>query len=273
MDQIEGLNIKTPSFGVFGLMAIVGIIVLAILSSVTRVNAGEIGVVKEFGAINADNPRVFEPGIHLRVPIRDEVVIFDTKIQKDQVNSSASSKDGVMIMSTITMNYHIDPAKAPLILQDIGANYRDRIIEQQMQQAFKDVTARYAGLELIQKRGDVALNAKAILHEKLMDYHIIVDEFTIPNFEFPPEFNAAILATQVATQQNLQAMQLQEMAKTDAETASIVAQGQANAQKSQATTLTPQYLQLQAIQKWDGKLPQYLTPSAPLPFIGTVAQP
>jgi regulator of protease activity HflC (stomatin/prohibitin superfamily) len=106
-----------------------------------------------------------------------------------------------------------------------------------------------------------------------MDYHIIVDEFTIPNFEFPPEFNAAILATQVATQQNLQAMQLQEMAKTDAETASIVAQGQANAQKSQATTLTPQYLQLQAIQKWDGKLPQYLTPSAPLPFIGTVAQP
>jgi len=258
---------------VFVLIAVVGIVALAILSSITRVSAGQVGVVKQFGAIDINNPTIFEPGIHFKVPIRDEVVLFDTKIQKDQVNSSASSKDGVVIQSTITMNYHIDPTKAPLILQNIGANYRDRIIEQQMQQAFKDVTAQYAGLELIQKRGDVALRAKAILYEKLLGYYIVVDEFTIPNFEFPVEFNEAILATQVATQQNLQAMQLQEMARTEAETALIVAQGQANAQKSQATTLTPQYLQLQAIQKWDGHLPQYLTPSAPLPFIGTVAQP
>ena len=251
----------------------VGIVALVILGSITRVSAGQVGVVKQFGAIDINNPTIFEPGIHFKVPIRDEVVLFDTKIQKDQVNSSASSKDGVVIQSTITMNYHIDPTKAPLILQNIGANYRDRIIEQQMQQAFKDVTAQYAGLELIQKRGDVALRAKAILYEKLLGYYIVVDEFTIPNFEFPVEFNEAILATQVATQQNLQAMQLQEMARTEAETALIVAQGQANAQKSQATTLTPEYLQLQAIQKWDGHLPQYLTPSAPLPFIGTVAQP
>ena len=37
----------------------------------------------------------------------------------------------------------------------------------------------------------------------------------------------------------------------------------------QATTLTPEYLQLQAISKWNGQLPQYLTPNTPLPFIGT----
>ena len=33
-----------------------------------------------------------------------------------------------------------------------------------------------------------------------------------------------------------------------------------SAQKAQATTLTPEYLQLQAISKWNGQLPQYLTP-------------
>ena len=78
-----------------------------------------------------------------------------------------------------------------------------------------------------------------------------------------------ILATQVANQQNLQAKQLQEKARTEAETALIVAQGLANAQKAQATTLTPEYLQLQAINKWNGVMPQYLTPNTPLPFIGT----
>jgi regulator of protease activity HflC (stomatin/prohibitin superfamily) len=255
-------------FGVVGIVALL-VFIIAIFGSFTQVGVGEVGIVKHFGAIDLDHPDVFDPGIHTKVPFRDDVVIFDTRIQKEQVESSAASKDGVTIHSTITINFHIEAAKAPLILQNIGANYKERIIDQQIQQAFKDVTAQYAGLELIQKREEVALKAKGVLKDKLSPYYIVVDEFTIPNYEFPKEFNDAILATQVANQQNLQAKQLQEKARTEAETALIVAQGLANAQKAQATTLTPEYLQLQAINKWNGQLPQYLTPNTPLPFIGT----
>jgi regulator of protease activity HflC (stomatin/prohibitin superfamily) len=255
-------------FGVIGI-AVLLVLIIAVFGSFTQVGVGEVGIVKHFGAIDTDHPDVFDPGIHTKVPFRDDVVIFDTRIQKEQVDSSAASKDGVTIHSTITINFHIEAAKAPLILQNIGANYKERIIDQQIQQAFKDVTAQYAGLELIQKREEVALKAKGVLKDKLSPYYIVVDEFTIPNYEFPKEFNDAILATQVANQQNLQAKQLQEKARTEAETALIVAQGLANAQKAQATTLTPEYLQLQAINKWNGQLPQYLTPNTPLPFIGT----
>ncbi len=255
-------------FGVVGIVALL-VFIIAIFGSFTQVGVGEVGIVKHFGAIDTEHPDVFDPGIHTKVPFRDDVVIFDTRIQKEQVDSSAASKDGVTIHSTIMINFHIEAAKAPLILQNIGANYKERIIDQQIQQAFKDVTAQYAGLELIQKREEVALKAKGVLKDKLTPYYIVVDEFTIPNYEFPKEFNDAILATQVANQQNLQAKQLQEKARTEAETALIVAQGLANAQKAQATTLTPEYLQLQAINKWNGQLPQYLTPNTPLPFIGT----
>ena len=258
--------------GVIGIAALL-VLVIAIFGSFTQVGVGEVGIVKHFGAIDTDHPDVFDPGIHTKVPFRDDVVIFDTRIQKEQVDSSAASKDGVTIHSTITINFHIEAAKAPLILQNIGANYKERIIDQQIQQAFKDVTAQYAGLELIQKREEVALKAKSVLKDKLTPYYIVVDEFTIPNYEFPKEFNDAILATQVANQQNLQAKQLQDKARTEAETALIVAQGLTNAQKAQATTLTPEYLQLQAINKWNGQLPQYLTPNTPLPFIGTTPTP
>lgn len=248
-------------------------LIFAAFGSFTQVGVGEVGIVKHFGAIDPDHPDVFDPGIHLKVPFRDDVVIFETRIQKEQVAASAASKDGVTITSTIAINFHIDASKAPLILQNIGPNYKDRIIDQQIQQAFKDVTAQYAGLELIQRREEVASKARDTLKAKLVPYYIIVDEFTIPNYEFPKEFNDAILATQVANQQNLQAKQLQEKARTEADTALIVAQGAANAQKAQATTLTPEYLQLQAIQKWNGTLPQYLTPNAALPFIGTATAP
>ena len=256
-------------FGVVGIAAVL-VLILAIFGSFTQVGVGEVGIVKHFGAIDTEHPDVFDPGIHTKVPFRDDVIIFDTRIQKEQVDSSAASKDGVTIHSTIAVNFHIEAAKAPLILQNLGPNYKDRIIDQQIQQAFKDVTAQYAGLELIQKREEVALKAKGVLKDKLTPYYIVVDEFTIPNYEFPKEFNDAILATQVANQQNLQAKQLQEKARTEAETALIVAQGLANAQKAQATTLTPEYLQLQAINKWNGQLPQYLTPGAAIPFIGTL---
>ena len=255
-----------------GVVAALFLIIVAFVSF-TQVGVGEVGIVKHFGAIDPEHPDVFDPGIHTKVPFRDDVVIFDTRIQKEQVDASAASKDGVTIHSTIAVNFHIDASKAPFILQNLGANYKDRIIDQQIQQAFKDVTAQYAGLELIQKREEVAVKAKTTLKDKLSPYYIVVDEFTIPNYEFPKEFNDAILATQVANQQNLQAKQLQEKAKTEADTALIVAQGLANAQKAQATTLTPEYLQLQAINKWNGQLPQYLTPGAALPFIGTVPTP
>ena len=261
---------NAPALGLsaIGIVAVL-VLIIVILGSFTQVGVGEVGIVKHFGAIDPDHPDVFDPGIHTKVPFRDDVVIFDTRIQKEQVDASAASKDGVTIHSTIAVNFHIDASKAPFILQNLGPNYKDRIIDQQIQQAFKDVTAQYAGLELIQKREEVAVKAKTTLKDKLSPYFIIVDEFTIPNYEFPKEFNDAILATQVANQQNLQAKQLQEKAKTEAETALIVAQGLANAQKAQATTLTPEYLQLQAINKWNGQLPQYLTPGAAIPFIGS----
>src|SRR5438094_8569399 len=245
-------------------------IVFAIFGSFTQSGVGEVGIVKHFGAIDPAHPDVFDPGIHTKVPFRDDVVIFDTRIQKEQVNASDASKDGVTITSIIAINFHIDASKAPLILQNIGPNYKDRIIDQQIQQAFKDVTAQYAGLELIQKREEVASRAKATLKDKLIPYYIIVDEFTIPNYEVPKELNDAILATQVANQQNLQAKQLKEKARTEAQTALSGAQGQGHAQKAQATTLTPEYLQLQANQKWNGQLPQYLTPGAAIPFIGSL---
>ena len=267
--RASGAGIGLSAAGI----VLVVIFLIGVFGSFTQVGVGEIGIVKHFGAIDPNHPDVFEPGIHTKVPFRDDVVIFDTRIQKEQVEAFAASRDGVTIHSTIAINFHIDAAKAPLILQNIGPNYRERIIDQQIQQAFKDVTAQFAGLELIQKREEVAVKARTTLKDKLTPYFIIVDEFTIPNYEFPKEFNDAILATQVANQQNLQAKQLQEKARTEAETALIVAQGLANAQKAQATTLTPEYLQLQAITKWDGKLPQFLTPNTPLPFIGATTAP
>jgi regulator of protease activity HflC (stomatin/prohibitin superfamily) len=68
-------------------------------------------------------------------------------------------------------------------------------------------------------------------------------------------------------------------AKAQADAAVDTAQGQANAllltSQAQskanlliAQSLTPTLLQQKALDKWNGTLPTYLSPGAPMPFIG-----
>ena len=72
---------SVPALGLsaVGIVALLAFIII-ILGSFTQVGVGEVGIVKHFGAIDTDHPDVFEPGIHTKVPFRDDVVIFDTRI-------------------------------------------------------------------------------------------------------------------------------------------------------------------------------------------------
>ena len=82
------------------------------------------------------------------------------------------------------------------------------------------------------------------LASKLTDRGVTIDNVSIVNFNFSEAFDQSIEQKQVA-QQNAQ------KAEYELQTATT----QAQAQDVQARTLTPEYLQLQAIQKWDGHMP------------------
>ncbi len=88
------------------------------------------------------------------------------------------------------------------------------------------------------------------LKDRPEKHNVAVDDLNIVNFYFSKDFNSAIEQNQVA-QQNL------EKAKIEAETAKTQADGQAKAQQilRQASSLSNEYLQFLAVQKWDGKLP------------------
>lgn len=228
----------------------IGVIVLLVLilflGSFTIVGAGHVGVITRFGAVN----RVVDPGLIFKIPIIESVNQMETRTQKEQVDAAAASKDLQEVKSTIALNYHLDGSKAVVVYQNIGVEYVDRVIAPAMQEAFKATAAQFTAEELIGKREAVKQVAYSRLKERLARYNIIVDDFNIVNFDFSQDFNTAIEQKQVA-QQNL------ERAKIEANTAITQAQGQANAQKvlKDNGSLTAEYLEFVAIQKWDGKMP------------------
>ncbi len=236
--------VKVASFILIGIFAL--LIILPGIGAWTIVDAGNVGVVTQFGAVN----RVVNPGLVIKIPFVEGVTSLDTRTQKEQVEALAASKDLQSVTSTIALNFHLRGEKAVEFYQNIGQDYVNIIIDPAVQEAFKSTTSQFTASDLIGKREQVKQIAFVELRDRLGKYNIVVDDFNIVNFAFSPEFNAAIEQKTIAEQNK-------EKAQIESETAIIQAKGQADAQKvlKDSGSLTPQYLLFLEIQKWDGKLP------------------
>lgn len=247
------------------LIVIILLALMFIFGAVGTVGAGERGILLQFGAVK---DRVFGEGLYFKIPLVQQVVKLDVKMQKDEVPASASSKDLQIVTSKIAINYHLAPESVNQIWQEVGKDYNSRIIAPSIQEAVKAVTAKFTAEELIIEREDVKNQIKANLAERLVKNNIIVDEINITSFDFSDAFNAAIEAKVTAEQLKLKAERDLERIRIEADQKVVEAEGKAKAIKTEAQALNsnPRVVDLRWIEKWDGKVPQYWGNASP--FIG-----
>ncbi|MDE0123086.1 MAG: prohibitin family protein [Bryobacterales bacterium] len=248
-----------------GIMPVVGLVVLVVVAfnSFQVVGAGERGVVfSKFGGVQEG---VRGEGLQLKIPFIHTIITVDVRIQKSETDASASSKDLQTVHSRIALNYHIAPDEAARIYQEVGTLYKERLIDPSVQEAVKAATAQFTAEELITRRAEVSSLIKEMLAERLVPRNIVVDEFNIVDFNFSDVFNQAIEAKQTAEQEALKAQRDLERIKIEAEQKVTAATAEADSQRLQRETITESLLQLRAIEKWDGVLPQ-VTGGA-VPFI------
>lgn len=224
------------------------------------VSPGNRGVVICFGAVQSG---VLGEGLHFRIPIYQEIKEIDVRVQKEETNAAAASKDLQQVTSKVAVNFNVVPELAADLFQNIGLDYKSRIIDPAIQESIKAVTAKYTAEEVITKRQDVSVEIKEMLAIKLKPY-FKVDNFNIIDFDFSKEFNAAIESKQTAQQLALKAQQDLVRIKIEAEQKVTQAQAEAKALEAQKTQITTELVelrkveaQLKAIEKWNGILPQY----------------
>lgn len=224
---------------------VVILLIITLLSSVRVVGTGQVGVVTQYGRVTG---RELTEGLSLVAPWGvNNVTIYDIKVQKESVTSTAASKDLQDVSSEIVLNYNLERGSVSRVHQTIGALYVDKIVTPAINEVFKAASAEYTASELITERGQLKTIAQKTLSDRLAPYGIKVSELSIVDFKFSENFTKAIEEKQVAQQNAERAKFNLEAAYTDAE-----------AQKAQSETLTSEYLEKQAIEKWDGKLPTYL---------------
>ncbi|PKN76546.1 MAG: HflC protein [Deltaproteobacteria bacterium HGW-Deltaproteobacteria-10] len=255
------------------LVIIVGAILFILLffRPWVQVGAGQRGIVLNFGAVQK---QVMEEGLHLRIPVMQEIILMDVKIQKAETDAAAASADLQDVSSRIALNYHIVPDKANIVYQKIGIQFKERIIDPAIQEVVKAVTAKYTAEELITKRPAVSEAMRLALAERLIANNIAVDAFSITIFSFSKIFTEAIESKQTAEQLALKAKRDLDRIKIEAQQKITAAQAEAESLRLQRANISADLIELRrieanmkAIDKWNGILPQ-VTGGGAIPMIG-----
>ncbi|TMV52686.1 prohibitin family protein [Paenibacillus mesophilus] len=244
-----------------GISALVIVIVVALLAfqSFTIVQAGHRGVILQLGAVQ---PKVLTEGMHFKMPFIQTVIPIEVRVQKAESNQVSASRDLQTVTTTLAVNYHLDGATINNLYQNVGMEYRARIVDPAIGESLKAVTAQYTAEDLISKRSEVSAKVKEVLAAKLSLYNMILDDINITEFKFSEEFDRAIEQKQIAEQQALKSKLDLERIKIEKEQEITRAQAQAEALRLQKQEVTQELIslrqieaQLKAIEKWDGKLP------------------
>src|SRR5918997_1461604 len=258
---------------------IIGIIIISIIaiSSVRTVDAGYRGVLVQFG--NVVTSHSLDEGLHFIVPFRDNVVQTEVRTQKIVESAPSASKDVQDVSTRVALNYHVNPDKAQVVYQQLGPDYANRVIVPAIQESVKQVTARFNAEELITKRETVKNQIEEQITARLGAYNIVVDALSITEFQFSPQFTAAVEAKVEAQQRALQAQNELRRIQIEAQQNEAQAIGEQKANiaraegikqsnvlqaegEAQAITIidqqlrnNPTYLEWLKATKWDGVLP------------------
>lgn len=232
-----------------------GILLLIVLFFVfcfRTVDAGKVGIITRFGEVN----RVAESGIALKLPWPIERLDkMEIRVQKEEQDATAATSDLQDANAKLALNYSLDNDTALKVYKELGKDYKERVVIPALQESFKSAAADYTAPQLITERTAVKGKAYEIIRDRLSKYGIRVVDLNIVNFSFSADYSKAVEDVQVANQNVAKAKQELETVKVNAQKDIQAAQGAAEAQRLQQQTLTPQLLQKQAIEKWDGKLP------------------
>jgi regulator of protease activity HflC (stomatin/prohibitin superfamily) len=263
---------------VIGWVIFLALILIVVFGTFYTIQPGERGVLITLGKPSMD---AMNEGFHMKVPIIQKVVKMEVRTQKYEAGASAASQDLQIVTATIATNYHILPETVPKIYTELGLGYADRVIQPMEQEVVKATTARYTAAELITKREEVRLDIKAMLTDRLRERGIVVEEVSIVNFDFSKSFNDAIEAKVTAEQLKLKAENDLQRIKVEAEqtitqanatavSKLAIATAEAQSLKLQRQEITPQLIQLRAIEKWNGVLPT--VSGGAVPFINVQPQ-
>jgi regulator of protease activity HflC (stomatin/prohibitin superfamily) len=242
------------------LIAFVLLLILTVFFSVSTISPGNIGIKKSFGKLDAHTT---SNGVVLHNPwttVSSVSVQNTLKVYDMTENNSAVTSDSQPVFLTVQVNYQIKPQEARDLYQSTGGDYVNRVLDPNVFQFTKEVTAKYTATAFAQNREAIRREIEQRLGDAVGPQGIQINNVSLKNVQFTPALQAAIERTVESTQNakreeaqvrvvQAQAAQKVAKAKGDAEATLTQARADASSQRLKQRTLTPLLVQMAAIDK------------------------
>lgn len=224
----------------------------ALIASFTIVPSGSSGVRVTLGKVS---DTVMESGLNFQIPLVQKTVVVNNQVQREDVQGEAASKDLQTVTYNVSVNYNVIASESAELYRTVGKSWSEVIIRPAIQESVKAAIAQYTAEELITSRAAVSNVMLEEINGRMSEYGINIAEINIITMDFSPEFDAAIEAKTVATQQVLTEQQNLEKAKVIAQQKVVEAQAEAEANKTKSESITDEILMNEFLSRWNGELP------------------
>ncbi len=227
---------------------------LVISQFLVVVPAGARGVLLHFGAVQ---DTVLAEGLHPLLPGAQSVRSLSVRLQSLTLRSEAASRDLQDVAAEVTLGWHLRPERVAAIYRQLGdeAAILRHVIEPALDDSLQAVVAGLTAEELITERAVLKQALTNLLVDRLAANDLELDAVDLVQLEFSAVFRQAVEAKQVAEQDARRAEFEALKARRLAQARVHAAEGEARAQQLLQAGLTPELLEHQRIEKWNGRLP------------------
>jgi regulator of protease activity HflC (stomatin/prohibitin superfamily) len=265
---------------VIGAIVVIGMVML-VSCSMTTVDTGHRGVKVRFGEVIGEG---LSEGLYFVNPLTTDIRNIDTRVQSWNANTQAYTRDVQQATMQFVLNYRLDPTKAHIVYQQVGADWAAKLIGQVVLEEMKREVGQHEAVDLISQRDTAARTIETNVTGLLARRNVIVTGFQLTNIDYTNEFEhaveAKVIAQQNAIEEQNRTVQVREKANQQIETAkgnaeSTILNAKAEAEsieiRARALERNAKLVEWEAVQKWNGTLPQYMMGSA-MPFINVPAK-
>jgi prohibitin 2 len=248
-------------------IAIVLVVVVSVAGcGIKVVDTGHRGIETRFGKVVSES---LGEGIYFYNPLTSHIVEMDTRVQRQDGETDTYTRDVQQAAIKYTLNYRLQQNAAHIMYRDIGVEWEQRLIPQVVLGTLKEVVGKWDAVDLIANRDKAGQTAFEAIRSNLAERNVEVSRFEITDIAYTNEFENSVeqkvIAQQKAIEEQNRTKQIEEQARQ--KVLSAEAEAKSIQIRAQALEKNAKLVEWEAVQKWNGVLPQYMLGNGAMPFI------
>jgi prohibitin 1 len=205
-----------------GLLVLLAAGVIVASSATSCVRTGHVGVVSVFGRVTG---QTLGEGIHIVNPVAN-VTELSIKTQEIKEKAAVPSKEGLIMGLEASVLYHLDPAQAAAVYQQVGPTFAEVLLVPNFRSAIRAITAGNTAASLYSDgREGIAQQILEDVRRQVTPRGIIVENVLLRDLQLPDSLKHAIEAKQQAQQEAQRMEFVLQREKQEAERKRVEAAG------------------------------------------------